>query len=115
MGRAWHRRHRVTVAPVRTRAMLFERLQQHGADEVGGVARPELSHRLCAMTLEGARADLHAKRALLVGIAFTDQVEDLALALGQRLLAGIRRQHGGRAPTAFLVALGLPLWRGIPC
>src|SRR6185437_9148221 len=110
--RCWQR---VTVAPVQTQAMLFARLQQGSADEVGRVARPELSHRLCAMTLEGARADLHAKRALLVGIALADQIEDLALALGQRLLAGIRRWHGGRAPAAFFAALGSPLRRRILC
>ena len=35
-------------------------MQQRRTDEVRGVARTELAHRLGAMALEGARTDLHA-------------------------------------------------------
>src|SRR5215813_3582191 len=78
-------------------------MQQRRADQIRGIPRAELSHRFCPVTLEGAWADLHAKRALLVRIALADQIEDLALALGQRLLAGVRCEHGS-GPAAVLPA-----------
>ena len=80
-------------------------MQQRRADEVRSVARAELTHHLCPVALEGARADLHAKRALLVGIAVADQVEDLALPPGQRLLVGIRQCRDGRRAAAPIAAL----------
>src|SRR5579871_4070606 len=51
------------------------------------------------MTFEGAWADAHAQRALLVGIALADQLQDLALALGQGPLA--YRQRGALGPAGF--------------
>ena len=54
-------------------------MQQRRADQIRGVARPELAHRLGAMALERARAYLHPQRALLVRIALADQPQHFAL------------------------------------
>ena len=71
-------------------------MQQRGPHQIRRVPRAELSHRLGAVALERSRADLHPKRALLVGITFTDQVQDLALALGQRFAVCLREHGTGR-------------------
>ena len=75
-------------------------MQQRLADEIGGVARTELAHGFGAVALEGARADVHAKRALLVGIAVTDQAQHFALALRQWFAAGFRREMPTVTPTS---------------
>src|ERR687898_334606 len=71
-------------------------MQQRGADKVRGIARAELSHRLGAMAFESSRADAHPQGALLVGAPFTDEVQNLALALRQRLLTRLRCEHDAR-------------------
>src|SRR5258708_2351934 len=52
------------------------------------------------MALEGPWGDVHPQGALLVGASFADQAEHLALALGQRLLAGLRGKHHPRRAAA---------------
>ena len=64
-------------------------MQKRQADEIGGISCAKLSHRLGAMAFKGPWADAHPHRALLVGAALADELENLALALGQRLLIGI--------------------------
>src|SRR5258708_2875558 len=92
-------------------------LQQRLAHEIGGVAGAELAHRLGAMALERPRADIHPQGALLVGATLADQAEHLALALRQRLLAGLGREHHPRrtpgVPAAAVVALPALLVVGI--
>ena len=61
------------------------------ADEVRGVARAELAHRLGAMAFEGSRTDTHLEGALLVRMTLADQFQHLALAMGQPV-ARIRRR-----------------------
>src|SRR5882757_9187027 len=90
----------------------IDRMQQRRADEVRGVACTELAHRLSPMALEGARADLHPQRALLVRIALADQPQNLTLALGQSL-ARQARELGARHTRRLRRAAGLPL--GILC
>src|SRR5215813_7962562 len=80
-------------------------MQERRADQIRSVARAELSHRLCPVALECARTDLHAERALLVRIALADQLQNLALAFGQGLLAGVRRKHGSGRATVPIGAL----------
>jgi hypothetical protein len=63
-------------------------MQERRADKVRRVSRAKLSHSLGAMAFEGPWADTHLQGALLVGIALADEVQNLALAPGQRLLAG---------------------------
>src|SRR5437016_3441702 len=82
-----------TRAASRVRGGESGRLQQRLADEIGGVAGAELAHRLGAMALERARADVHTQGALLVGATLADQAEHFALALCQRLLARLGREH----------------------
>src|SRR5258705_8437462 len=72
------------------------RVQQRLANKVRGVSRPELSHGLGAMAFEGPWADPHPQGALFIGAPFADEVQDLALALRQRLLAGVRCKHDAR-------------------
>src|ERR1700682_3342111 len=66
------------------------RMQQRGTDQVRRVARAKLSHRFGAMAFERPRADMNSQRAFLVGAAFADEIQDLALAPCQGLLAGPR-------------------------
>ena len=75
------------VAGGPTQEPSVDRMQQRRTDEVRRVARTELPHRHGAMALEGARADLHSERTLLVRITLAYQPQHLALALGQPLLA----------------------------
>src|SRR6202051_2910516 len=79
-------------------------MQQRQADEIRGVSRAELSHRLGAMALEGPWADLHPQSALLVGVALADETENLALASRQRLLAGFGGKHHARGAVVLDVA-----------
>ena len=58
-------------------------------DKVSGVSRAKLSHRFGAMTFECPRANAHPQGTLFVGTAFADQVQNLPLAIGQRLPAGV--------------------------
>src|SRR3954469_25621230 len=68
-------------------------MQQRQTNQVRRVSRAKLPHGFGAVTFEGARADTHAQRALLVGIALADQVENLTLSLGERLLVGAGSEH----------------------
>jgi hypothetical protein len=61
-------------------------MPERSADKVRRVSRSELSHRDGAMTFEGPGTDLHPQGALLVRITFADEIQDLALTFGQRLL-----------------------------
>ena len=72
------------------------RVQQRLANKVRGVSCPELSHSLGAMAFEGPWADPHSQGALFIGAPFADEVQDFALALRQRLLAGVRCKHDAR-------------------
>src|ERR1700682_368383 len=80
------------------------RLQQRLADKIRGVARAKLAHGFGAMAFESPWADIHPHGTLLVGASFADQAEHLALALGQRLAAGLRQNHHARRATAILAA-----------
>src|SRR4051812_6694888 len=92
-------------------------LQQRLAHEIGGGAGRALAHRLGAMALERPRADVHSQGALLVGAALADQAQHLPLALRQRLLALLAREHHPRrtpdVPAATALALAALLVIGI--
>src|ERR1700682_3661595 len=85
------------------------RIQQRGTDQVRRVARAKLWHRFGAIAFERPRADMHSQRALLVGAAFADEVQDLALAPCQGLLGGARwKHHARRAAVPAVAAPRLP-------
>ena len=80
-------------------------MQKRLPDKVRGVSRAKLSHRFGAMTFERPRTNAHPQRALFVGIAFTDEVQNLALAPRQRLPAAIGWKHRTcRADGVFAVS-----------
>src|ERR1700752_5196348 len=64
------------------------RRRHHDADEIRGVARPELLHDVGAMVLDGARADAEMAAGFLVGSAPGELFEYFALAPRQRFAAG---------------------------
>mgnify|MGYP000560108180 CR=1 FL=1 len=70
------------AAPGATAAHSARLKHQRLAHEIGGVLRAQLAHCFGAVAFEGARADAHAQRALLVGATFADQGKHLALAMG---------------------------------
>jgi hypothetical protein len=61
------------------------------------------------MAFERPWADVHPQGALFVGASLADQAEHFALALRQRLLPGLRREHHPRGATAILASAGLAL------
>lgn len=71
-------------------------MQKGFPNEVRGVPRSELSHGLGAMTFERPRTDADPQGALLVGMTFADKLQNLALALRQRLSAGLGRHRRAR-------------------
>ena len=79
-------------------------MQKRRADQVRGVARAQLPHRFGAVALKRPRADPHPQGALLVRIALADQLQDLALAPRERLLARFRRQYDTWRTAAVLAA-----------
>jgi hypothetical protein len=64
-------------------------MQKSFPDKVRSVSRAKLSHRFGAMTFKGPWTNAHPQGALFVGIAIADEVQNLALALCQRLLAAV--------------------------
>src|ERR1700688_4180569 len=60
---------------------------QRNAKQIGDVFGSELSHKMRAVRLEGARADSQSMAAFLVGSPRDDQCEHLALARRQGMLA----------------------------
>src|SRR5580692_1467617 len=76
-------------------------MQQRRADQVSRISRAQFPHGFGAVSLEGARTDAHPQGSLLVRATLADQVQNLALALGQRPLAGVRREHDTRRMMSF--------------
>src|ERR1700691_3362466 len=62
---------------------------EHDAHEIGGIFLGGLVHDAAAMRFDGARADAELSTGLLVGSALRDPSQDLALARGEPLVAGI--------------------------
>src|SRR3954469_6910640 len=77
------------------------------ARQVDPIAQAELLEQVRAVPVDGLLADVQHRRDLLAAVALRDQLQHLALALGQRARA--RRVSRGRALYPLAHRIGYPL------
>src|ERR1700730_1925756 len=88
------------------------RKPQPRAHQIIRISRAQFPHGFGAVTLERPRTDVHPEGSLLVRATLADQVQNLALALGQGPLAGIRVKRFTRSMENIRLAANTGLRSG---